>query len=427
MSVEMISRDELAQLQLERLQSALFRACRNVSFYRKKFDSTGFVPEDMQTLDELVKLSFTTRADICAGYPYDMLAVPLREVVRLQNSTWTAGSPAVCAYTQNDMRHWVELVARYLSAAGVHRDDVVQIFFSGGGLHSSLGFHSGAEKIGAAVIPISVEGAHDQLAVMQDFKTTVVCGTAGDALQLAEIVSKRGMDRRRLSLRVGIFGREPWSEKQRKFIEEALGIVAIDHYSVSEFGGPGIAGECDCKCGMHIAEDHFLAEVIDPETGKVLPDGTEGELVLTTLTREALPLIRYRTRDITTLTRETCACGRTFARMNRVKSRNDGLVIAQGKRFYPQQIAAILTNVQGSQPLFQLIIDRANGVEKVEIIAELASSLSADSPGKIIAAENRMAEQIRENAGIEVHIRLVEKQTISRILETENVVCDKRE
>jgi phenylacetate-CoA ligase len=426
MSVEMISRDELAQLQLERLQSALFRAYRNVSFYRKKFDTTGFIPEDMQTLDELVKLSFTTRTDICAGYPYDMLAVPLREVVRLQNSTWTAGSPAVCAYTQNDMRHWIELVARYLTAAGVHRDDVVQIFFSGGGLHSSLGFHSGAEKIGAAVIPISVEGAHDQLSVMQDFKTTVVCGTAGDALQLAEVVSKRGMDRRRLSLRVGIFGREPWNEEQRKFIEESLGIVALDHYSISEFGGPGIAGECDCKCGLHIAEDHFIAEIIDPETGKVLPDGTEGELVLTTLTREALPLIRYRTRDITTLTRDKCSCGRTFARMNRIKNRNDGLVIAQGKRFYPQQIAAILTNVQGAKPLFQLIIERINGVEKVEIIAELSSALSADSPGKIIAAENRMAEQIRENAGIEVHIRLVERQTISRILEKEEEICDKR-
>jgi phenylacetate-CoA ligase len=200
----------------------------------------------------------------------------------------------------------------------------------------------------------------------------------------------------------------------------------LDHYSVSEFGGPGIAGECDCKCGLHIAEDHFIAEVINPETGKVLPDGSEGELVLTTLTREALPLIRYRTRDITTLTREKCSCGRTFARMSRVKGRNDGLVIAQGKRFYPQQISAILTNVQGVKPLFQIVIERINGVEKVEIIAELASSLSADSPGKIIAAESKMAEQIRENAGIEVHIRLVERQTISRILETEEVVCDKR-
>jgi len=243
---------------------------------------------------------------------------------------------------------------------------------------------------------------------------------------LAEVVSKRGMDRRRLSLRVGIFGREPWSEENRKFIEESLGIVALDHYSVSEFGGPGIAGECDCKCGLHIAEDHFIAEVIDPQTGKVLPDGTEGELVLTTLTREALPLIRYRTRDITTLTRDVCSCGRTFARMNRVKNRNDGLVIAQGKRFYPQQIAAILTNVQGAKPLFQIVIERINGVERVEIIAELTSELSADSPGKIMTIENRMSEQIRENAGIEVHIRLVEKQTIIRILVDEDVVCDKR-
>ena len=428
-SNETLDREELAQLQLERLQASLFRAYRNVAFYRKRFDAHGAWRRRISSRwTDLRTLPFTTQEDLQRGYPYDMLAVPLREVVRLHSSSWAAGRPTVCAYTRNDLRHWQDSVARLLTAGGVTRDDVVQIFFAHGMLTRGLGFHGGAERIGASVIPSSPGGIEQQVAIMQDFKTTAIVGTSSEAAHLAEMVAEHGMDARRLSLRVGLFGSEPWSESSRAHIERALGITALDNYGLSEVGGPGIAGECRHKCGLHLAEDHFFAEMVDPETGEPVPEGEEGELVLTTLTKEALPLIRFRTRDLTRLNTRPCECGRTLARMARIFSRTDDLLIVNGLKLYPAQVEEILADVEGAKPNFHIVLTRKAGEDEMEIFVELLSGLSADSVGKILAVEQRILERFQSTAGLSPKIRVVESQTIARLAEgNASRVTDRRE
>lgn len=427
-SNETMDRGDLAQLQLERLQASIFRAYRNVAFYRKRFDELGIVPEDIQSLDDLRQLPLTTKEDLRRGYPYDMLAVPLREVVRLHSSSWAAGRPTVCAFTRNDLRHWAESVARLLGAGGVTRDDVVQIVFSSGMLTNALGFHAGAERLGASVIPVSADGIEQQLAIMQDFKTTAIVSTASGAAYLAEMIAERKLDIRRLSLRVGLFGAEPWSETLRAQVEERLAITALDCYNLSEVGGPGVAGECAAKCGLHLAEDHFLAEIVDPHTGKPLPEGEEGELVLTTLTREALPLLRFRTHDLTRLITGTCECGRTTARLARISRRTDDVLFVQGGKIYPHQVQAILADVEGAHPNFQLILSRKGGLEEVEIIAELAPDTPIDTPGKVLAIEQRIQERVQAGSGITPRVRLVESQTLARLTgDGATQVIDRRE
>ncbi|MHB9134336.1 MAG: phenylacetate--CoA ligase family protein [Armatimonadota bacterium] len=426
-SNETIDREDLAQLQLERLQASTFRAYRNVAFYRKRFDELGFAPEDIQCLDDLRTLPFTTKEDLSAGYPYDMLAVPLREVVRLHSSAWTSGHPVVCAYTRNDLRHWHEAVARILTAGGVTREDVVQIFFSSRMLIRDLGFHGGAERIGASVIPASPGGISQQVDIMQDFKTTAIVGTPSAAAQLLAVIAERGLDVRRLSLRVGIFGGEPWPETLREQLERELGIIALDNYGFAEVGGPGVAGECPCKCGLHLAEDQYLAEIIDPQSGRVLPPGAEGELVITTLAKEALPLLRFRTHDLTRLEVTPCQCGRTLARIARVHARTDDLLFVQGMHFHPAKVAAILAEIEGAQPDYRIILERKEGMEEIEVLVELLPGMSTDSPGKILAIEQRIALQIDEVMGITPRVRLVESQTIARLAEgSASHVIDKR-
>jgi phenylacetate-CoA ligase len=413
---------------LERLQASISRAYRNVAFYHKRFDTLGIAPEDIQSLDDLRRLPFTTKDDLQAGYPYDMLAVPLREVVRLHSPAWAGGRPAVCAFTRNDLRHWHECVARILTAAGVTRDDVVQIFFGAGTVRGGLGFHGGAERIGASVIPASANGIAQQLAIMQDFKTTAIVSAASDAVHLAEMVAEQGPDTRRLSLRVGLFGAEPWSEQARQQIEGRLGIMALDNYGLSEVGGPGVAGECAGKCGLHLAEDHYLAEIVDPQTGDVLPEGAEGELVLTTLTKEALPLIRLRTHNLTRLETGRCECGRTLARIARLTKRTDGMLCLQGKKLHPAQGGTILDEIEGAHPNFVILLERKAGLDAIEILAELAPSVRVDSPGKVLAIEGRIHDALQHLTGLSPRIRLVEAATLTRLAgEPAAQVIDRRE
>jgi phenylacetate-CoA ligase len=427
-SHETLERAELAQVQLERLQASIFRAYRNVAFYRKRFDALGIAPEDVASLAQLRALPFTTREDLRDGYPYDLLAVPLREVVRLHGATGGASRPTVCAFTRNDVRHWTELMARLLSAAGISRDDVVQVLFNTGNLGWGMGFQHGAERLGASVIPATTGGMDQHLTIMQDFKSTALVGTAGDAIHLATLVAEGGLDTRRLSLRAGLFGAEPWSEAMRQFVETGLGIIALDTYGLGELGGPGVAGECAAKCGLHLAEDHFLAEIVDPETGAPVPDGQEGELVLTTLTREALPLLRFRTRDITRLETAPCACGRTLARIARLSQRTDGSLIIGGRKLHPRHLEEILADLEGAQPNYQIVIARKHGEEMVEIAVEILPGLSTDTPGKLLAVEGEITARIARRTGLAAHVRLVESATIARLSEggTRRVI-DRRE
>jgi phenylacetate-CoA ligase len=415
-SVETIDREELAQLQLERLQASIFRAYRNVPFYRKRFDAMGLAPEDIAGTNDLRALPFTTRDDLRGGYPYDLLAVPLREVVRLHSSAWAGGRPVVCAFTRNDLRHWSDAAARLLTAAGVTRDDVVQIFLGHHLLTAGLVFHSGAERAGASVIPTTPTSVERQIAIMQDFRTTVLVGAPSDAAHLMEAVRDRDIDPRRLSLRVGLFGGEPWSEHLRGSIEQSLGITALDSYGLAEFGGHGLAGECAEKCGLHLAEDHVLAEIVDPESGQPVAPGETGELVLTTLTKEALPLIRFRTHDLTRLDVRPCACGRTLARIARVERRTDGQVFVQGGiGLRPTAIAGILREIEHAESRFVLRITRKGGVDEVELLVCVSDSLSVDSVGRVLAVEQSIAAQVHAATGLAVKVHLVEPQTLARV------------
>ncbi|MHB9026255.1 MAG: phenylacetate--CoA ligase family protein [Armatimonadota bacterium] len=427
-TIETMDRDELGQLQLERLQATIFRAYRSVAFYRKRFDELGLVPEDIQSLEDLRRLPLTTTEDLYQGYPYDMLAVPLREVVRLHNASWRSGKPTVCAFTRNDLRHWDDTVARMLTAGDVTRDDVVQIVFGAAKLTSSLSCYGGAELIGASVIPVSPDGFDQQLAIMQDFKTTVLVGLPSDAAHFAVALQEKGLDVRRLSLRIGLFGSEPWSESLRAQVESLLGITALDYYDLAVAGGPGVAGECLHKCGLHLAEDQFIAEIVDPRTGLPLPQGEKGELVLTSLTKEALPLLRFRTRDITRLDTSPCACGRQTARMARVQARSDTMLFVHGINFYPQQIEDVLAEIEHAQPRYQIILDRKAGQEAIEIFIEVLPALVADSPGKLLTIEAQIIERVRQRTGLTVKVRLVEPLTFAHLVgEDAARVVDRRE
>ncbi|MDI6829376.1 MAG: phenylacetate--CoA ligase, partial [Armatimonadota bacterium] len=368
-----------------------------------------------------------TRDDLLGGYPYDMFAVPLRDVVRLHSTSGTTGAPIVCGYTAKDLDNWTELVARVLVSGGVGKEDVVQVSFGHGMFAAGFGFQYGAERIGASVIPVSGEGADRQISIMRDYRTTVLVGTPTYALWLSEALKDTGINPKALSLRAGIFGGEPWSEKVRAEIEARLEIFAIDSYGLSEVMTPGVSWECECKTGLHIAEDNFIAEVVDPKTGNPMPPGCEGELVLTTLTKEALPLIRYRTRDITSLDFSPCACGRTLARMSRVHSRTDDMIIVQGVNIFPSQIEAVLTEVEGIKPHYQLILDRKGATDDLEIQVEVSEDLFSDQVSELVDLEQRLKNRIQSALGISPRIRLVEPRTLERAKgRKRRVVIDRR-
>jgi len=409
---ETMPRAALRQLQLERLQATINRAYKNVPFYRRRLDELGLEPEDFQHLEDLGRLPFTTKQDLRDSYPYDLVAVPLREVVRFHLSSGTTGAPTVIAYTANDLAHWTELVARNLVAGGVTRDDVVQIFFGYGLFSGGFGLHQGAEALGASVLPVSSAELPQQVKIMQDFRSTVLIGCPSYALEIAQTMHEMGVDPQALSLRVGLFGSEPWSEALRAEIEGLLHLEAYDIYGLGEMGGPGVSAECAQRCGLHLAEDHFLVEVINPATGEELPEGQEGELVFTTLTKEALPLLRYRSGDLAAVAPAPCACGRTTARMSRPYKRTDDMVVLHGINVYPADVAQALAEFEGVGEHFQLVLDRPAGHDELEVRVEL-TELPSDITDDLLRLRDRLQQHLSDVLGVQVHASILEPRSLS--------------
>jgi phenylacetate-CoA ligase len=423
---ECMPRAELDKLQFARLQETLRRVWERVPCYQAKFREFGLVPEDIRSLADLARLPFTTKEDLRLNYPYGMFAVPLREVVRIHSSSGTTGKPTVVGYSRNDLDTWSELAARFMTAAGVTEDDIVHIAFGYGLFTGAFGLHYGAERIGASVIPMSSGNTDKQLMIMQDYRSSALVCTPSYALTMAERMDKLGIDRSQLSLRVGLFGAEPWSEEMRREIESRLGVIATDNYGLSEVMGPGVAGECQHRCGMHIFEDHFLPEIIAPETGEVLPPGSVGELVLTSLTKEAFPVIRYRTRDITSLDYAPCACGRTLVRMRKTMGRSDDMLIIKGVNVFPTQIEEILFQVEGCEPHYQLVVDRVGNVDTLEVQVEVCESIFFDEMKKQRAFVEMLEKRLLSSLGVGAKVKLVEPSSITRHEGKAKRVLDKR-
>jgi len=425
--MECCPREELEQLQLERLQSILNRVYKNVSFYRRLFDDLSIVPEDVCTLQDFQKLPCTTRKDLADNYPYGMFAVPLREVVRIHTVTDTTDTPTVVGYSEHDLKTWAALVARFLSAGDVTRDDVIQVSFRYGLFSGAFGLHHGAEQIGASVIPASSEHTDRQIRIMQDYRTTTLVATPSFALLLADRLEALGIDPKELMLKRGLFGGELWSEATRQLIEQRLFIEALDNYGVSELMGPGIAGECCERSGMHICEDHVLPEIIDPETEEPLPPGETGELVLTTLTREAFPLVRYRTGDLTSLDYKTCACGRTLVRMQRIERRVDDIIIVKGINIVPQQIEKILLETEGVEPLYQVIVSREHNRDTVTLHVAVSDHVFLDEVKHHASFLDRLRGELSRRMGMRIDVKLMEKRTLDRKLEASPRIVDTRQ
>ena len=422
---ECMSRDELAQLQLERLQATLNRVYRNVAFYRKQFDEIGFQPEDLVELNDLGNLPFTCSRDLSDAYPYDLFAVPLREVVRVHSSSG-ATKPVVVGYTRQDLKHWSELVARVLTSGGVTADDVVQVTLNYGLLTGGLGLHYGAELIGASVLPTSVGRTERQVKIMQDYRTTALVATPSYALVIADRMESMGVDAKTLTLKFAMLAGEPWSEEMRQEIEGRLYVKATDNYGLSEIMGPGVAGECLYQSGMHLNEDHFIFEVVDPKTGKNLQPGEVGELIITTVTKEAFPLIRFRTGDLCSMQSEPCQCGRSLARMSRVLGRTDQVIIIKGINIIPSRVGDLLEEVLGSKPPYQLVVSRVGHLDSLTVQVEVSEDLFFDKMGEQRSLLERMGEKIAGGIGVTSKIILVEPGSIKRDKETSFKVVDQR-
>lgn len=424
--LECMDREELEQLQLERLESTLSRVYMNVPFYRKKFNEVGFEPDDFRSLADLSKLPFTSKNDLRDNYPYGLFAVPLREVVRVHASSGTTGMSTVVGYTKNDIKKWSNLVARVLTAGGITQDDVVQIAFGYGLFTGGFGLHYGAELVGASVIPISSGNTQRQIKIMQDFKSTALICTPSYAMLIADTIYEMGINMSSLSLKYGLFGAEPWSEGMRQELQQKLRIIATDNYGLSEVMGPGVAGECQERHGLHINEDHFIVEIIDPETMKPVEPGEVGELVITTITKEAFPVIRFRTRDLTKLITEPCPCGRTFKRIHRVMGRTDDMLIIKGVNVFPSQIETVLIEIEGTEPHYQIIVDRKGALDEVTVLVEASESIFFDQMKKQRELIEKIQGRLASELGIGVNVKLVEKKTIERFEGKAKRVIDNR-
>jgi phenylacetate-CoA ligase len=422
---ECMSRDELAQLQLERLQATLNRVYKNVAFYRKKFDEIDFEPEDLVELNDLAKLPFTCSRDLSDAYPYDLFAVPLREVVRVHSSSG-ATKPVVVGYTRQDLKHWSELVARILTAGGVTADDVVQVTLNYGLLTGGLGLHYGAELVGASVLPTSVGRTERQIKIMQDYRTTALVATPSYALVIADRMERMKVDPKTLTLKFAMLAGEPWSEAMRQEIEASLYVKATDNYGLSEIMGPGVAGECLYQAGMHVNEDHFIFEVVDPKTGKNLESGEVGELIITTITKEAFPLIRFRTGDLCSIQYEACQCGRSLARMSRVLGRTDQVIIIKGINITPSRVGDLLEEVLGSRPPYQLVVDREGHLDSLTVQVEVSEDLFFDKMREQRSLVERMGEKVAGGIGVTPRITLVEPGSIKPEEESSFKVVDHR-
>ncbi len=412
---ETMPRESLEVIQLRRLQTTLDRVYAAVPFYRRKFQEAGITPADIRSLEDLRRLPFTTKQDLRDNYPYGMFAVPMDNVVRIHASSGTTGKPTVVGYTARDIGTWAELMARALAAGGASRGDIIHNAYGYGLFTGGLGVHYGAEKLGASVIPISGGNTKRQILIMKDFRPTILTCTPSYALHLGEVAEEMGVDFRELHFKSGVFGAEPWSEEMRQEIERKLNLSAVDIYGLSEVLGPGVAVEClDAKNGLHIAEDHFLAEIIDPDTGEPLPDGEKGELVFTSITKEAFPVIRYRTRDISALNREPCICGRTHVRMSRVTGRSDDMLIIRGVNVFPSQIESVLMDIEGVQPHYQLVVDRQDNLDLLTVRVEVGEDVFSDEVRVMQVLEKTISRNIKEYLGVSAKVKLVEPKTIER-------------
>jgi phenylacetate-CoA ligase len=418
----------LRALQSDRLREAVRRAYDRVPYYRAKLDAAGVGPGDIRGMSDIERLPFTTKDDLRETYPFGLFAVPMEEVVRIHASSGTTGKSTVVGYTRNDIATWSEVMARTLAAGGTHRGDIVQNSYGYGLFTGGLGAHYGAELIGASVIPTSGGQTQRQVQIVQDFGVTVLCCTPSYALVIAEAGKEMGVDWAAAPLRVGFFGAEPWSQTMRQEIEAALRIDALDIYGLSEVTGPGVAFECLQKAGLHVNEDHFYPEVIDPATGKQVKPGERGELVFTALTKEALPLLRYRTRDLTRLIDETCPCGRSLRRMERVTGRSDDMLIIRGVNVFPSQIEEVLMGIEGTTPNYLLVVDRKpRQMDELEVQVEVSAERFSDEIAKLAAIADRIRAGIENALGLHVSVRLVEPKTIERSMGKAKRVVDRRD
>ncbi|MDI6712266.1 MAG: phenylacetate--CoA ligase [Anaerosomatales bacterium] len=411
---EAMERSRLEALQLERLRDTLERVYASVPLYTRKFDEAGVKPGDVQSLDDLRRLPFTVKDDLRAAYPYGMFAAPLRDIVRVHASSGTTGQITVVGYTKGDIDRWADLMARTLVCAGATPDDVIQVSYGYGLFTGGLGVHYGSERLGATTIPISGGNTKRQVQILKDFGVTGLGATPSYALLIGETALEMGIDPRELPLRFGVFGAEPWSENMRRQIEETLGIVAIDIYGLSEVLGPGVASECLHKNGLHVNEDHFIVEIIDPETLEPVPDGEQGEVVFTTITKEGIPVIRYRTRDISRIVPGECACGRTFRRMERVSGRTDDMLIIRGVNVFPSQIEQVLTGIPGVAPHYQVVLTKRGVMDHVEVHVEVAPDIAFDEVKALEALRRTVAQEIASALAISIDVKLVEPKSIQR-------------
>lgn len=422
--IECASPEKLRELQDERLVKQVKHVWDNVPYYRKKMEEKGVTPDDIKGVDDLHKLPFLSKADLRDAYPYGLLAAPLKDCVRIQSTSGTTGRRVVAFYTKNDIDLWEDCCARAIVAAGGTNEDVVQIAYGYGLFTGGAGLHGGSHKVGSLTLPMSSGNTDRQLQFMTDLQSTILCCTPSYAAYLAESIHERGL-RDKIKLKAGIFGAEAWSEKMRQEIQNQLGIKAYDIYGLTEISGPGVAFECSEQAGMHINEDHFIAEIIDPDTGEVLPDGTQGELVFTSITKEAFPLFRYRTRDICVLTREKCSCGRTLVKMCKPMGRSDDMLIVKGVNVFPSQIETVLIE-QGYQSNYQIIVDRVNNSDTLEVMVEMTQDNFSDNLGKITEMEKSLVAALKAMLGIYTKVRLVAPKSITRSEGKAVRVIDKR-
>lgn len=425
--IETAPRYQMEALQSYRLSATVKRVYENVPHYRAKMDEAGIKPEDIKSLADLSKLPFTYKQDLRDTYPYGLFAVPAEEVVRIHASSGTTGKQIVVGYTQHDLDIWSDCTARALTAIGGSKSDFIHVSYGYGLFTGGLGIHYGVEKIGATVIPVSTGNTKRQIQVMKDFGSTILCCTPSYALYLGETLKEMRLTPDDLKLKAGFFGAEPWTEQMRKEIERNLGIKAYDIYGLSEISGPGVAFECPEQTGMHINEDHFIVEIIDPDTGEVLPDGEEGEVVFTCITKEAFPLIRYRTRDISVLSHDQCSCGRTFVKMAKPRGRSDDMLIIRGVNVFPSQIESVLLDLGQTAPHYQLIVDRKNNTDTFEILVEMSENMFSDSVKGLEEQEHRIQAAVESTLGIGAKVTLVEPKSIARSEGKAKRVIDKRQ
>jgi phenylacetate-CoA ligase len=417
---------QLRDLQLQRLTAIVQRAYDRVALFRKRMDERSLTPQDVRTLDDIVKLPFAEKTDLRDTYPFGLFASPMKEIVRLHASSGTTGKPIVVAYTQEDVQVWANVMLRAFAACGLHAGDIIQNAYGYGLFTGGLGAHYGAEALGATVIPISGGNTPRQLMLMKDFGTTAICCTPSYFLHLIDQAAELGVNLKELPLRVGVFGAEPWTEAMRRRIEADSGIKAYDIYGLSEIIGPGVAMECRCQAGPHIFEDYFYPEIIDPKTGKTLPDEEEGELVLTTLCKQAMPMLRYRTRDITALASETCECGRTLRRIKRISRRSDDMFIIRGINVFPSQIETALLKVEGALPHYQIILTRDKGLDNMEVQVEVTPEVFTDTVGALEELQSKLHKSIENTVGLRASVRLVQPRTLQRSEGKAKRVIDQR-